>query len=347
MDKEQKEIIEQIISVYMTEQLPEETEALVQSWLINDKYEQEKNLALLNVWDTIEAEPVHDADEVLCAIKLELGLIGRKKRSLPRRFLIMAAAVIVPLILVAGVALYYITGVEQTVFGEFVATAVVSTPIVLEVVYSMVSTDNMERQIILDDGTEIWMNRKSTLSYPSKRRAKIEGEGFFDVEKIAESDFVIDIEPLSITVVGTNFNIKNFPESNSIIVSLYKGILDIGGPNISIRLGAGKELAYNKVSGDSFYVSFDPNTFPGEVPKATVVVKVNGTTVQTAPIVINQRALDPRALSFVLNTSTYSNMTANSGTPIGGYTRYFDYWNDQLKDPSNFGPIGMVGLQLR
>ncbi len=72
-------------------------------------------------------------------------------------------------------------------------------------------------QVILADGTKIWLNAASTITFPVKfsnteRRVKITGEGYFEVAKNKLKPFIVDGERQEITVLGTHFNIYDYPE---------------------------------------------------------------------------------------------------------------------------------------
>lgn len=75
-----------------------------------------------------------------------------------------------------------------------------------------------QTKVLLSDGTQIWVNAGSKLTYPSqfgaaKREVILEGEAFFEVVHQAERPFIVHTGKLSINVLGTEFNVNTFGAS--------------------------------------------------------------------------------------------------------------------------------------
>ena len=77
-----------------------------------------------------------------------------------------------------------------------------------------------ERQIhfVLPDGTEVWLNRGSKLSYPEEfeegeRRVQLSGEAFFEVVKDPKKPFIVEADKAAVKVLGTSFNVKAFEQA--------------------------------------------------------------------------------------------------------------------------------------
>lgn len=82
----------------------------------------------------------------------------------------------------------------------------------------------------LQDGTSVWLNSRSTLYYPvtfakDQRRVSVEGEAFFDVAHDAECPFIVTSNDVEMKVLGTTFNVSNYPETGVITTSLLEGSL--------------------------------------------------------------------------------------------------------------------------
>lgn len=81
-----------------------------------------------------------------------------------------------------------------------------------------VSTRENTREETLPDGTKVFLNYNSTLTFPeglagNTRAVSLEGEAFFDVTPNAAHPFVIDANGTEIRVVGTSFNVKAYDEA--------------------------------------------------------------------------------------------------------------------------------------
>ena len=87
-------------------------------------------------------------------------------------------------------------------------------------------------QITLADGTKVWLNSKSTLTYASnfgreKRDVELDGEAYFEVTKNTGIPFNVTTEKNKITVVGTSFNVCAYSGTNEFETTLVEGIVDI------------------------------------------------------------------------------------------------------------------------
>lgn len=83
-------------------------------------------------------------------------------------------------------------------------------------------------QLVLQDGTEVWLNAKSKLIYPSQftdkeRKVVVEGEAFFNVAKDYEKPFIVSSQDVDMKVLGTQFNVYCYPEAGYIQTSLLEG----------------------------------------------------------------------------------------------------------------------------
>ncbi|ACT94045.1 FecR domain-containing protein [Dyadobacter fermentans] len=97
-------------------------------------------------------------------------------------------------------------------FGWFFLIAD-KTPKAMEVA----TADNTTEQI-LPDGTKVFLNYNSKLTYPENfagdlRTVSLQGEAFFDVKPDAAHPFVIQANGTEIRVLGTSFNVKAYNEA--------------------------------------------------------------------------------------------------------------------------------------
>ena len=94
-------------------------------------------------------------------------------------------------------------------------------------------TRNGERKmLVLTDGTKVWLNAGSRLSYlpgfgAATREVTLEGEAFFDVTEDKSRPFVVHAGHMLIKVLGTAFNVKAYEEDQSVTTSLYRGLVSV------------------------------------------------------------------------------------------------------------------------
>jgi ferric-dicitrate binding protein FerR (iron transport regulator) len=106
--------------------------------------------------------------------------------------------------------------------------------------------------LTLSDGTIVWLNARSRLVYPaaftgSERRVSIEGEAYFEVAKNEDMPFIVSLQDVEVKVLGTDFNIYNYPGEDPVRVSLLEGSLlvyDKSSPDQSMTLRPREEAVF-------------------------------------------------------------------------------------------------------
>jgi ferric-dicitrate binding protein FerR (iron transport regulator) len=101
----------------------------------------------------------------------------------------------------------------------------------------------------LPDGSVVTLNRNSSLTYPEKfkgreRLVDLKGEGFFNVKADKSKPFIVHINDITVSVVGTSFNIKNTEGKTEIIVET--GIVRVSKAGRTTELKAGDKLFLNQ-----------------------------------------------------------------------------------------------------
>jgi len=95
--------------------------------------------------------------------------------------------------------------------------------------YALASTGKGElREVVLPDGTHVWLNSSSTLEYPvafngRERSVELQGEAFFDVQHADKIPFIIHTGATTTTVLGTSFDIMSYPHQQHTTVSVQTG----------------------------------------------------------------------------------------------------------------------------
>jgi len=84
----------------------------------------------------------------------------------------------------------------------------------------------------LPDGTVFWLNHNSKLKYPSTfdgaiRKVYLEGEGFFKVAHNHDKPFIVEAKKNEIVALGTEFNIRAYPESQKLETCLINGKVEV------------------------------------------------------------------------------------------------------------------------
>jgi transmembrane sensor len=102
-----------------------------------------------------------------------------------------------------------------------------------------------EFRLRLSDGTRVWLNASSSLSYPetftdSVRKVELTGEGYFEVAKDAAHPFIVQTGDNQVRVLGTHFNVNAYGDNPETLVTLAEGSVRL---NSSALLKPGQQGA--------------------------------------------------------------------------------------------------------
>ncbi len=115
-------------------------------------------------------------------------------------------------------------------------------------------------QVILPDGTNVWLNAASSLKYPTaftskERRVELNGEAYFEVNSQRSSignkiPFYVETSTQTVEVLGTHFNINAYADESSTKTTLVEGAVrvsaEVKGKVASILLKSGEQASINK-----------------------------------------------------------------------------------------------------
>jgi ferric-dicitrate binding protein FerR (iron transport regulator) len=159
---------------------------------------------------------------------------------LPRKKVLYLAAASIVVFLLAG---FYQFVWQDVPFGNMADS-----------LNEVVTKKGSQSTIQLPDGTRVSLNANSKLTYredfgSANREVTLSGEGFFDVVKDSTKPFVIHTDKMNIKVLGTSFNIKNYPEDELIETALIHGKIEVtfeDRPSEKMFLKPGDKLVLRK-----------------------------------------------------------------------------------------------------
>lgn len=122
-----------------------------------------------------------------------------------------------------------------------------------EVFYNTMTTPRGgQYQLTLPDGTGVWLNASSSITYPSvftddQRKVTISGEAYFEVAPDKDKPFLVSVNETVVEVLGTHFNVNAYPEEGSIKTTLLEGAVKVISGDRLQRLSPGQQAqAYPK-----------------------------------------------------------------------------------------------------
>ena len=109
--------------------------------------------------------------------------------------------------------------------------------------------------IILSDGTSVYLNSESELTYPvcfgeKARKVSVKGQAYFVVTKDEKRPFIVDVNGIQIKVLGTSFCVSAFEDEEDIVTTLVEGRVKIISGTNSYNLVPGQQAILNIKSED-------------------------------------------------------------------------------------------------
>ncbi len=203
----------ELITRYLSGDLPEGQAELLMRWIDESKENRtffEESQALWELSSQYDDQFETDVAKAWTIVEKKINqpeiVATSPRRSLPTSLWRIAAAV--ALLLVVGFALFQLT------------TPKVPPPLVFQ------TAEDQRQQIDLPDGSTVWLNENSRLSYQppfTLRKVKLEGEAFFEVAEDKAHPFEILAANSKTVVLGTQFNVRAYPDEPEVAVTVKSG----------------------------------------------------------------------------------------------------------------------------
>lgn len=118
-------------------------------------------------------------------------------------------------------------------------------------IFEIVAERGQKSSVTLPDGSRVMINSASTISYTSdynvkERNVFLSGEAYFDVASNADIPFVVHADKVSVTALGTEFNVKAYAEDPYVVTTLVDGSVRTEAGTQYELLTRAQEASYNK-----------------------------------------------------------------------------------------------------
>ena len=147
-----------------------------------------------------------------------------------------------------------------------------------------IKSNKEKKEIVLADGSKVWLNKGATLTYPSEfsnetRNVTLEGEAFFEITKNKEKPFIVEMKNTTVEVLGTSFNINS--QNSNTEVTVATGKVKVSNKQVSkseiITLGYSANVSNNSVkkykTDNVNYQSWKTGVFTFNEAKIAKVIK--------------------------------------------------------------------------
>lgn len=203
-----------ILQRYIEGNSTQQEKEKIAEWLDTDSKNMEEFLLLRNLYDA----SVWSGRKYPSLLKdkehfEESGRYYRKKISIAKEILKIAA------IFLIAFGCYHI----------FISPETNVTNTIQQTVHA---PEGQRAEIMLADGTKVWLNAKSSLNFPNQfnggeRIVELDGEAYFDVTHDEEKKFIVKTCQYDIKVHGTKFNVNAYKGSGRFETSLIEGSVEV------------------------------------------------------------------------------------------------------------------------
>ncbi|WP_298652700.1 FecR family protein [uncultured Proteiniphilum sp.] len=249
MDKHHMRIL---MTRFFENDFPKESILKFQQWFTYKENNTLKNEVLNELWEQETAEADRHTLQALEEINRR---IGKEKKpmhlSLSRRLLRIASILLLP---VVSVLLTY-----WIMHNKFESSAS-KTEIMEHIAY-----DGEIKQVLLPDGSEVWLNAGSTLLYAAdlsgpNRHLFLNGEATFRVEKDPKRPFIVKTQYMQVEALGTTFNVRSYIDAGTAAVTLEEGSVRVdvdGKVRVSEVISPNEQFVYNHRQGKTSRLQVD------------------------------------------------------------------------------------------
>ncbi len=205
--------MEELLLKYINGDCTDQEKLTITHWLDSDPVNMKEYLALrrlndITIWQTNPGEQQQNRKEKVSIWSLNKYYIEVFK----------IAAVFLLAILVSR---------------YFLPDVVTKSPVAMQTLHVPAG---QRAELTLEDGTKVWLNAKTTLTFPNHfsgktREVKLDGEGFFDVTSDKSKPFIVNAGKYNIKVWGTRFNLLAYSGTETFETSLLEGSVEILRPD--------------------------------------------------------------------------------------------------------------------
>lgn len=128
------------------------------------------------------------------------------------------------------------------------------SPAGADIYNTMTTPRGREFRLVLSDGTKVWLNAASSITYPTaftgkERSVSVTGEAYFEVAEDSRRPFIVSVGEASITVLGTHFDVMAYPEEEEVRTTLLEGSVRINRGTQKVVIRPGQQASFPALSG--------------------------------------------------------------------------------------------------
>lgn len=235
MDKNYTPINDDLLAKYLLDEATATEREQVEAWARSDADNRKQLADFRLILENSQLHIDHNIDEHQALHRLNVRLANEGKTKSLGYKLILRWVAILAILFSAGLFCY------NNLIGNKMN----------------VNTNETTLTQILPDGSTVILNKASALSFVGgffnkTRQVKLKGEAFFKVSADKTKPFIIEVNQVRVTVVGTAFNVKS--KDNETVVVVESGIVKVNNKQDSVRLTAGEKVSVTQNQSNLFKI---------------------------------------------------------------------------------------------
>lgn len=124
-----------------------------------------------------------------------------------------------------------------------------------EAYYTCIAPLGGKAEVVLPDGSRVWLNAGSDLRYPASfgsdsRVVELNGEAYFEVAKHAGTKFTVNTKGYDVIVHGTKFNVSAYADDATVTTTLLEGSVQVSHDKECVMMVPGEKVTLNLASGE-------------------------------------------------------------------------------------------------
>ena len=242
--------IKSLFDRFFSGETTENENAYLADLLENDK-DGELDAYLENTWQEAESMDMDFGAEVRVKEKLFAQISPEQAKPSRTRLRFFRAASVAAALVAAVLLGWHIADLRQPE------------------IFEMVAERGQKSSLTLPDGSKVWLNSASKLTYTSDYNSKdrnivLDGEAFFDVARNENLPFIVHANGMAVQALGTKFNVKAYSDEAEVTAILVEGSVKASAAGIDLLLLPYFVASYDKFTGDmvSTYVSDREHAVP-------------------------------------------------------------------------------------
>lgn len=224
--------------IFDKENVPAEIMDEFSRWLLDHEDDVETESIMLKKWEEY-SKTLFEENDLKGLANIRKNIRSKERKNSSKTILKCAGVFLcIAMTFSAGVASSWFSGISN------------------KEITLVTSGDNIG-EFTLPDGTKVWLNEHSRLTYPEnfdarKRIVSLQGEGFFEVRKDSSRPFKVKMQNLGIEVLGTSFGASCYPDDDCEEIVLKTGSVAVSGETLpkDIVMNPGEMLVYSPFEGN-------------------------------------------------------------------------------------------------